>query len=90
MFPSSLQDRFLGIFGIMVGLDQMDSYAARCLALRRFFRSGMRKTGIAGWMRRLLLWLQAQMLGIISGMHQKDCCAFGWFCSALRAVFPSL
>ena len=28
----------LGIFGIMVGLDQIDSNAARCLAHRRFFQ----------------------------------------------------
>ena len=40
----------------MVGLDQKDSYAARCLAHRHFLCSGMCKTGIAGWIRRSLLW----------------------------------
>ena len=27
---------------------------------------------MAGWIRRSLLWLQAQMLGIVVGMDQKD------------------
>ena len=36
-FPGVLQS-LLDIFGIVVGLDQTDSYAARCLAHRRFLQ----------------------------------------------------
>ena len=40
--------------------------------------SGMWKAGIAGCIRRSLLSLLAQMLGIMAGMHQKDCYKVGF------------
>ena len=61
-------------------MDQKDRYAARCLAHRRFLQWHVQKTGTAGCSRRSLLWLQAQMLGIMAGMYQKDFYAVGWFC----------
>ena len=53
---------------IMASMDQKDRHAARCLVSC----SGVCKTGTAGSIRRSLLWLQAQMLGIMAGMYQKD------------------
>ena len=44
----------------------------------------MCKTGIAGWIRRSLLWLRAQVLGIMAGMDQKDCFAVGWLLVTLH------
>ena len=61
-------------------MDQKDRHAARCLAHRRFSQWHVQKTGTAGCSRRSLLWLQAQMLGIMAGMYQKDFYAVGWFC----------